>query len=87
MFTGTSLQNTFPLIIICNIIHYFSTPYLMFKNSLGKMKMCIRDRINTGEEAVIQRVKGNEETKRFLENLGFVSGTKVNIVSSIGRCV
>ena len=43
--------------------------------------------INTGEEAVIQRVKGNEETKRFLENLGFVSGTKVNIVSSIGRCV
>lgn len=37
MFTGTSLQNTFPLIIICNIIHYFSTPYLMFKNSLGKM--------------------------------------------------
>ncbi|WP_290770852.1 FeoA family protein [Anaerofustis sp.] len=40
--------------------------------------------INTGEEAVIQRVKGNEETKRFLENLGFVSGTKVNIVSSIG---
>ena len=37
MFTGTSLQNTFPLIIICNIIHYFSTPYLMFKNSLEKM--------------------------------------------------
>ena len=37
MFTGTSLQNTFPLIIICNVIHYFSTPYLMFKNSLEKM--------------------------------------------------
>ncbi len=37
MFTGTSLQNTFMIIIICNVIHYFSTPYLMFHNSLAKM--------------------------------------------------
>ena len=37
VFTGTPLQNTFPLIIICNIVHYFSTPYLMMKNSLSKM--------------------------------------------------
>ena len=37
MFSGTSLQNTFALIIICNIVHYFSTPYLMMKNSLEKM--------------------------------------------------
>ena len=37
VFTGTSLQNTFPIIIICNIVHYFSTPYLMMKNSLSKM--------------------------------------------------
>lgn len=37
MFSGTSLQNTFILIIICNIVHYFSTPYLMMKNSLEKM--------------------------------------------------
>ena len=36
-FTGTSLQNTFVLMILCNIIHYFSTPYLMMKNSLSKM--------------------------------------------------
>ena len=36
-FTGTSLQNTFVLMIICNIVHYFSTPYLMLKNSLSKM--------------------------------------------------
>ena len=32
MFSGTSLQNTFALIIICNVVHYFSTPYLMMKN-------------------------------------------------------
>lgn len=36
-FSGTSLQNTFPIIIICNIVHFFSTPYLMMKNSLSKM--------------------------------------------------
>ena len=37
VFTGTPLQNTFPIIIICNIVHYFSTPYLMMKNSLSRM--------------------------------------------------
>lgn len=36
-FSGTSLQCTFIILIICNIIHYFSTPYLMIKNSLSKM--------------------------------------------------
>lgn len=37
VFTGTPLQNTFPLIILCNVVHFFSTPYLMLKNSLQKM--------------------------------------------------
>ncbi len=37
IFSGTALQNTLILIVICNIIHYFSTPYLMMKNSLTKM--------------------------------------------------
>ena len=36
-FRGTSLQNTFVLMILCNIVHYFSTPYLMMKNALSKM--------------------------------------------------
>lgn len=36
-FSGTSLQNTFGILIICNTIHFFSTPYLMMKNSLSKM--------------------------------------------------
>lgn len=36
-FTGTNLQGTFFLLIICDIVHYFSTPYLMVKNSLSKM--------------------------------------------------
>ncbi len=36
-FSGTPLQNTFFLIIICNVVHFFSTPYLMMKNSLSKL--------------------------------------------------
>ncbi len=37
VFSGTSLRNTFFLIVVCNIVHFFSTPYLMMKNSLSKM--------------------------------------------------
>ena len=36
-FSGTPLQNTFPLMILCNVIHFFSTPYFMMKNALSKM--------------------------------------------------
>lgn len=37
-----------------------------------------------GEENVIQRVGGKAETRRFLESLGFVSGSPVTVVSEIG---
>ena len=37
VFSGTPLQNTLFIIVICNVIHYFSTPYLMMKSSLAKM--------------------------------------------------
>ena len=40
--------------------------------------------VNSGEENEIQRVGGKEETRRFLENLGFVQGAKVTVVSQIG---
>lgn len=40
--------------------------------------------IGPGESAMIQRVRGNEETRRFLENLGFVTGTDVTVLSAIG---
>ena len=36
-FSGTSLQSTFLILIICNVVHFFSTPYLMMKSSLEKM--------------------------------------------------
>ncbi|MFR2445395.1 MAG: ABC transporter permease subunit [Thomasclavelia spiroformis] len=37
MFSGTVLQNTYLIIILCNIVHFFSSPYLMMKNALVKM--------------------------------------------------
>ena len=36
-FTGTSLQNTFLILVLCNVVHFFTTPYLMGKSSLEKM--------------------------------------------------
>lgn len=36
-FRGTDLQNTFLLLILCNIVHLFPAPYLLMKNALEKM--------------------------------------------------
>ena len=36
-----------------------------------------------GEENIIKKVGGKEETRRFLENLGFVVGGNVTVVSEI----
>lgn len=37
-----------------------------------------------GEANTIRKVGGNEETKCFLENLGFVAGAEITVVSAIG---
>ena len=36
-----------------------------------------------GEPNTIKRVGGKEETKKFLENLGFVTGCEVTVVSTV----
>lgn len=36
-FTGTSLTNTFLILIIANVVHFFTTPYLMAKQAFSKM--------------------------------------------------
>ena len=40
--------------------------------------------VQTGEPNVIKKIGGKEETRRFLENLGFVTGGMVTVVSEIG---
>lgn len=40
--------------------------------------------VKEGEPNIIKRVGGKEETRRFLENLGFVSGGEVTVISRVG---
>ena len=40
--------------------------------------------VKSGEPNVIRKIGGKEETRRFLENLGFVTGGIVTVVSEIG---
>ncbi|MBP3457991.1 MAG: ferrous iron transport protein A [Lachnospiraceae bacterium] len=40
--------------------------------------------VKEGEPNVIQKVGGKDETRRFLENLGFVAGGTVTVVSQTG---
>lgn len=40
--------------------------------------------LNAGETNTIKRVGGKEETRRFLNNLGFVAGGNVTVVSETG---
>ena len=37
-----------------------------------------------GERNVIGRVGGNEETRRFLGNLGIITGAEITVISAIG---
>ena len=41
-------------------------------------------RMNDKEKNTIKKVGGKEETRKFLENLGFVAGGIVTVVSEIG---
>lgn len=36
-FKGTSLHNSFAILVICNIVHFFSSPYLLIKGTLEKL--------------------------------------------------
>lgn len=40
--------------------------------------------IGEGKTATITRIGGKEETRRFLENLGFVVGAIVTVISKTG---
>lgn len=38
---------------------------------------------NLGEENIIRKVGGSADTRKFLENLGFVAGGTVTVISKI----
>ncbi len=37
-----------------------------------------------GEPTVIRKISGKDETKRFLENLGFTVGSEITILNEMG---
>ena len=39
---------------------------------------------DSGEEKIIKQVGGNPDTRKFLENLGFVAGGTVTVISKTG---
>lgn len=39
---------------------------------------------DVGTEQIIHRVGGNDEVRRHLENLGFVAGSAVTLISTLG---
>lgn len=39
---------------------------------------------NIGEENIVRRIGGSVEVKKHLEHLGFVAGSTVTVVSSMG---
>lgn len=40
--------------------------------------------VGKGEPTTIKKVGGKEETRKFLEKLGFVTGSIVTVVSDVG---
>ena len=40
--------------------------------------------VKEGEPNIIKKVGGKEETRKFLENLGFVTGRTVTVISQTG---
>ena len=39
--------------------------------------------MDTGIETTVKTIRGKDQTKKFLQNLGFVEGARVSVVSSL----
>ena len=40
--------------------------------------------VKEGQPSIIRKIGGKEETRRFLEKLGFIAGGTVTVISEIG---
>ncbi|MCK9330057.1 MAG: ABC transporter permease subunit [Candidatus Cloacimonetes bacterium] len=59
LFKGTFLSGTFAIIILANLMHFFSSPYLMMYNTLGKINPNLEDvgeTLGLGRTAIIRDV-------------------------------
>lgn len=54
-----------------------------FINKKEEDEMMPLSMVKEGEPNIIKKVGGKEETRRFLENLGFVTGGTVTVISEV----
>jgi len=40
--------------------------------------------MRSGEKSTIKKINGQDDTKRFLESLGFIVGSTITVVSEMG---
>ena len=59
-------------------IIYSNMQNIYIERREGKMPLSM---VNTGGATIIRKIGGKEETRKFLENLGFVAGGTVTVVS------
>ena len=52
---------------------------MLFRSEMMPLSM-----VKEGEPNIIKKVGGKEETRKFLENLGFVTGGTVTVISQTG---
>jgi ferrous iron transport protein A len=71
----TSNSNETILTIVMNLKQYLD---------LKEGNMMPLTMVKEGEQNTIKKVGGKEETRKFLENLGFVTGGVVTVISEIG---
>lgn len=57
--------------------------FIIIKTQDKEDEMMPLSMVSAGEENTIKKVGGKEETRRFLEKLGFVVGSAVTVVSEI----
>ena len=43
--------------------------------------------LSSGSSALVEKVRGRDDAKTFLANLGFVENTKISVVSKVGGSV
>ena len=52
-----------------------------WKEGENMMPLTLTD---VGQEQIVRRIGGNDEVRRHLENLGFVAGSAVTLISALG---
>lgn len=85
-FKSTSLQNTFTIMILCNVIHFFSTPYVMAKNTLGKMNASYETTaklMGDGWLATIRRVVIPNSKSTILEMFSYYFTNSMVTISAL----